>query len=170
MKKVVAILVIVCAVFAAQAQTKVGHINSSSLIEMMPEADSIQKKLMLEQDQWKQILTDKENEAKIKYTAFLKIEKDPSVPAGVKEIKMQEIENLQTQYQELQQRANDELQRKQEELLSPLLEKVKVTIAEVAKANGYSYVMDTSEGSGVIYGDPAHDLMGLVKTKLGVKK
>jgi|TARA_B110000902_G_scaffold39718_1_gene42583 outer membrane protein len=168
MKKVLVILTMVCAAFAVQAQTKVGHINSSLLIESMPEADSIQKKLAVEQEQWKNIVDDKDREMRTKYAAFMEISEDPSVNKTLKEIKMQEVENLQKQFQELQQRANVELQRKQEELLKPLLEKVRTAISEVAKANGYAYVMETSEGSGVIYSDPKFDLLPLVKAKLSL--
>ena len=168
MKKVLVILTMVCAAFAVQAQTKVGHINSSLLIESMPEADSIQKRLAVEQEQWKNIVDDKDREMRTKYAAFMEISEDPSVNKTLKEIKMQEVENLQKQFQELQQRANVELQRKQEELLQPLLEKVRAAISEVAKANGYSYVMETSEGSGVIYSDPKFDLLPLVKAKLSL--
>lgn len=98
----------------------------------------------------------------------MEISEDPNVSTTVKEIKMQEVENLQKQYQELQQRANTELQRKQEELLEPLLAKVKVAIQEVAQANGYAYVMETTEGSGVIYSDSKFDLLPLVKAKLNL--
>ena len=169
MKKVEVILAVMCSTFAVQAQTKVGHINSSNLIEMLPEADSIQKQLLQVQEMWQRILAEKETEAKTKYNALMVIMDKPSVSNSEKEIKTQEVENLQKQYQELQQRANDDLQLKQEELLSPLLEKVKKTISEVAKANGYAYVMDTTEGSGIIYSDSSYDLMPLVKAKLGVK-
>ncbi|MFT4875343.1 MAG: outer membrane protein [Bacteroidia bacterium] len=169
MKKVLVILTLVCSTFAAQAQTKVGHINSSNLLEMLPEADSIQKQLAQVQEMWQRILAEKETEAKTKYNALMIIIDKPSVSNSEKEIKTQEVENLQKQYQELQKRANDDLQIKQEELLSPLLEKVKKTISEVAKANGYAYVMDTTEGSGIIYSDSSFDLMPLVKAKLGVK-
>ncbi len=169
MRKTVVILVMLAAFGVAQAQTKVGHINSSELIEKMPQADSIQKKLAKEQEQWQQILADKENEAKMKYAAYTKSAEDPSASKAMLEIKAQEIENLQKQYQELTQRASEELQRKQQELLSPLLDQVKKAIGEVAKANGYAYVMDSTEGSGMIYYDPAYDLMPLVKAKLGVK-
>lgn len=169
MKKVLVILTLVCSTFAAQAQTKVGHINSSNLLEMLPEADSIQKQLAEVQEMWQRILAEKETEAKTKYNALMIIIDKPSVSDSEKEIKTQEVENLQKQYQELQKRANDDLQIKQEELLSPLLEKVKKTISEVAKANGYAYVMDTTEGSGIIYSDSSFDLMPLVKAKLGVK-
>ena len=180
MKKVLVILTLVCSTVAAQAQTKVGHINSSNLLEMLPEADSIQKQLAQVQEMWQRILAEKETEAKTKYNALMIIIDKPSVSDSEKEIKTQEVENLQKQlktlsfthkvlYQELQKRANDDLQIKQEELLSPLLEKVKKTISEVAKANGYAYVMDTTEGSGIIYSDSSFDLMPLVKAKLGVK-
>ncbi len=168
MKKALVILTMVCAAFAVKAQTKVGHINSSLLIESMPEADSIQKKLAVEQEQWKNIVDDKDREMRSKYAAFLEISEDPSVNKTLKEIKMQEVENLQKQFQELQQRANTELQRKQEELLQPLLEKVRAAISEVAKANGYAYVMETSEGSGVIYSNPQFDLLPLVRAKLSL--
>lgn len=168
MRKVIVILTMVMAAVAVQAQTKVGHINSSELIESMPEADSIQMKLAKEQEQWKSILEDKDRDMRAKYAAFMEISEDPSVSATVKEIKMQEVENLQKQYQELQQRANQELQNMQEVLLEPLLTKVKAAIAEVAKANGYAYVMETSEGSGVIYSDTKYDLLPLVKAKLGL--
>ena len=169
MKKVLVILALACSTFAAQAQTKVGHINSSNLLEMLPEADSIQKQLAQVQEMWQRILAEKETEAKTKYSALMVIIDKPSVSDSEKEIKTQEVENLQKQYQELQKRANDDLQIKQEELLSPLLEKVKKTISEVAKANGYAYVMDTTDGSGIIYSDSSYDLMPLVKAKLGVK-
>ena len=162
-------MLMLCATVGAQAQTKVAHINSSMLIESMPEADSIQKKLLQEQEQWQRLLTDKENDAKTKYAALMQIVEDPSVSNSVKEIKTQEVENLQKQYQELNQRAQEELQKKQEELLSPLLAKVKKTISVVAKANGYAYVMDTTEGSGIIYSDAKYDLMPLVKAKLGIQ-
>lgn len=42
-EKVIVVLALVMSSLAMQAQTKVGHINSSALIEAMPEADSIQK-------------------------------------------------------------------------------------------------------------------------------
>jgi len=169
MKKVLVILVMMCAAVAVQAQTKVGHINSSELIDMLPEADSIQKQLEKEQQMWQRLLSDKENEYNVKYTAFMKIVDNPEVSDSEKEIKGKEVETIQLQYQDLQKRANEGLQLKQQELLTPLLDRVKKTISEVAKANGYAYVMDTTEGSGIIYSDTSYDLMPLVKAKLGVK-
>ena len=69
----------------------------------------------------------------------------------------------------MQKSGSDAMQKEQEALLTPLYARVKQTIAEVAKANGYAYVMDSSEGSGIIYSDSTFDLMPLVKSKLGLK-
>ena len=168
MKKIIIVLAVVCAAFSVEAQSKIGHINSSKLIEIMPEADSIQGKLQKEQIAWQNILEEKKNETSAKYEALMKIADDPDVSQQVKEIKAKEVENLQVQYQELQQTANTALNEKQQELLTPLLEKVKNTIAAVAKTNGFDYVIDSTEGSGLIYTNPSSDLMELVKAKLGL--
>ena len=99
MRNAVGIFVMLFAFVAVQAQTKVAHINSSQLIEAMPEADSIQKKLMKEQEQWQQILADKQSETRTKYESYLKQTEDPNASKAMLEIKGQEIENLQKQLQ-----------------------------------------------------------------------
>ena len=97
MRNAVGIFVMLFAIAAVQAQTKVAHINSSLLMEAMPEADSIQKKLMKEQEQWQQILADKQSETRTKYESYLKQTEDPNASKAMLEIKAQEIENLQKQ-------------------------------------------------------------------------
>ena len=169
MKKVFSILIILGATVIAQAQTKVAHINSTQLIESMPEADTISMKLEKVRQTWEALLAEKQKETKTKYQALMEIIDDETVSTSVKEVKTQEIENLQKQYQEMQKSGSDAMQKEQEALLSPLYARVKETIAAVAKANGYAYVMDSSEGSGLIYSDSSFDLMPLVKAKLGLK-
>lgn len=169
MKKIVLTLILMCAVIVSQAQTKIAHINSTELIESMPEADTISMKLEKVRQTWEVLLAEKQKETQTKYQALMEIIDDESVSTSVKEVKTQEIENLQKQYQEMQKSGSDAMQKEQEALLTPLYARVKETIAEVAKANGYAYVMDSSEGSGIIYSDSAFDLMPLVKSKLGLK-
>lgn len=169
MKKVFSILIILCATVISKAQTKVAHINSSELIELMPETDTISMKLEKIRQTWETLLTEKQKETQAKYQALMEIVDDESVPTSVKEVKSQEIDNLQKQYQEMQKTGTEAMQKEQESLLTPLYARVKETIAAVAKANGYAYVMDSSEGGGLIYSDSSYDLMPLVKAKLGLK-
>ena len=62
MKKVFSILIILCATVISQAQTKVAHINSSELIELMPETDTISMKLEKIRQTWETLLTEKQKE------------------------------------------------------------------------------------------------------------
>ena len=59
MKKVFSILMILCVTVIAQAQTKVAHINSTELIESMPEADTISMKLEKVRQTWEALLASK---------------------------------------------------------------------------------------------------------------
>jgi outer membrane protein len=59
------------------------------------------------------------------------------------------------------------LQKKQNELLEPMVKKAKKAIEDVAKESGYKQVLDTSSGS-VLYNDPADDILNLVKKKLNL--
>ena len=53
--------------------------------------------------------------------------------------------------------------------MSPIIEKSKTAIIEVAKEKGYDYVVDTSEGSGIIYSSSKDDIMAAVKEKLAIE-
>jgi|TARA_B100001059_G_scaffold51705_1_gene45354 outer membrane protein len=169
MKKVFSILIILCVTVISQAQTKVAHINSTELMQSMPEADTISMKLEKIRQTWETLLAEKQKETQVKYQSLMEIIDDESIPTSVKEVKTQEIDNLQKQLQEMQKTGSEAMQKEQESLLTPLYARVKETIAAVAKANGYAYVMDSSEGGGMIYSDSSYDLMQLVKAKLGLK-
>lgn len=169
MKKVFSILIILCVTIISQAQTKIAHINSTELMQSMPEADTISMKLEKIRQTWETLLAEKQKETQAKYQSLMEIIDDESIPTSVKEVKTQEIDNLQKQLQEMQKTGSEAMQKEQESLLTPLYARVKETIAAVAKANGYAYVMDSSEGGGMIYSDSSYDLMQLVKVKLGLK-
>lgn len=169
MKKVFSILIILCVTIISQAQTKIAHINSTELMQSMPEADTISMKLEKIRQTWETLLAEKQKETQAKYQSLMEIIDDESIPTSVKEVKTQEIDNLQKQLQEMQKTGSEAMQKEQESLLTPLYARVKETIAAVAKANGYAYVMDSSEGGGMIYSDSSYDLMQLVKAKLGLK-
>ena len=66
MKKIFSILMILCATVIAQAQTKVAHINSTELIESMPEADTISMKLEKVRQTWEALLAEKQKETQTK--------------------------------------------------------------------------------------------------------
>ena len=166
MKKVIVILAIVCSAFVAQAQTKVAHINRTELIQSMPEFSTIKDKLAAETSEWQSLIKEKEDEIRAKYEKY-KVQEATLSPEML-EIKAAELEKLQDEYQKLQQQGTQALQNSENAMIAPLVKKVDETIGVVAKEKGYDYVMDSSEGSGIIYKNAANDLMTAVKAKLSL--
>lgn len=166
MKKVIVILAIVCSAFAVQAQTKVAHINRTELIQSMPEFTAIKDKLAAETNEWQSLIKEKEDDIRAKYEKYK--EQEAKLSPEMLEIKAAELEKLQDEYQQLQQQGTQALQTSENKMIAPLVKKVDETIGIVAKEKGYDYVMDSSEGSGIIYKNASNDLMTAVKAKLSL--
>ena len=80
----------------------------------------------------------------------------------------QELQNIEQRIQENQRIAQEEVGKKQQDLLAPIQQKVMNAINAVAKEKGYAYILDVSNGS-VIYFDGGEDVSADVKAKLGIK-
>lgn len=148
----------------AHAQ-KIGHINLDTLIAQMPES----KKAKIDvQDYYKKLegeLIAMQTEFQGKQQSY---EKDaPTMPPIMKQSKEKELQDLYQRIQDYQTNAQQEISKKSDALAKPIYEKANKAIAEVAKANGYRYVMDTSNGI-LIYKEDSDDIMALVKKKLGI--
>jgi outer membrane protein len=86
----------------------------------------------------------------------------------IKEAKAKEINDLEQRIQDFQDSAQQSLQKKKEEVYTPIIKKAEDAIKGIAKEKGYSYIFDTSVGV-VLYAQESDDIMPLVKTKLGLK-
>ncbi len=158
-----AFLVIACG--TAQAQ-KFGHIDSGALLELMPEVKSADSILAVYQKSLEDSYNNMITEYQTKLADFQKKEK--TMQEFDKELKQQELLDLQNRIQTFQDGAQDKLQAKKQEVYSPILKKAEDAVKTVAKENGYSYIFDTSVG-GVIYAQDSDNIMPLVKKKLNLK-
>ena len=89
---------------------------------------------------------------------------------SVRQLKEKELSELQQRREEYSQVAQQDYQKRQNELLAPIIEKARAAIDKVAKANGFTAVFDISTGA-IAYFDEATltDLAPQVKTELGIK-
>lgn len=155
----------------ATAQSKVAHINSQKLLSEMPEMKSAQAQLQkLEQSYSKDIEASlKEYQSKV--TAFqtevnaLTEDQLRSRQAEL-EKKGKDLETMQNNIRQAQQTAAQDLQKKQESLLAPLYEKARKAVEKVAKAQGFQYVLDSTQPGSVIFAE-GKDLFNDVKKELG---
>jgi len=150
----------------AQSKLKIGHINSSELLQMMPGKDSAQDALILYATALEQQLTMMTNEFELKYQDYLTNE--TKWTQLVKNDKQKELTSLQSRIMDFQEQAQEDLQMKEAELIAPLLRRAQDAIQAVAKEKGYTYVLDTSSGA-VLYFEDSDDILPLVKKKIGIE-
>ena len=150
----------------ASAQTqKIGFIDFNALIQAMPGIDSVKINLQNYQqtlsDQMDQMRTEFENK-------YLDYQSQAATMSDlIKQTKEKELTDLQARIDAFQQKAQVDLQAKQEELLKPVIDKARGAIKEVAKENKYTYVLNSIEDV-ILFTEPTDDLMPLVKKKLGI--
>jgi outer membrane protein len=166
MKNFFVLMVGLVAMFAAvktNAQMKAGHISLEDVVSIMPEArkaDSLMQKF--QQDSLQSRLPYFLSEYKRKDSLM----KDPKTPAAIKETIGTEVEQLGSILQNWDQYSQQEMNRKQQELLMPLLNKAYGVLNDVAKENGYTYVF---KQDALLVAPPTDDMLPLVAKKLGIK-
>jgi outer membrane protein len=169
MKKYVVILAVaVAGLFSinASAQSKVAHINSQQLVEAMPEAKTAQTKIQAYADtldrDFKSMQDELQTQAKELDT------KAPTMSPNMIEMKQKQLQDMQRNIQAFQQSASQQIEMKQSQLMKPVIDKAKKAIEDVAKEKGYTYVIDTYQGT-LLVTPAGDDILAQVKAKLGIK-
>lgn len=150
----------------AQKTIKLGHINSSELMQIMPGKDSAQTAFQAEVERLDKDLRAMQEELQTKYNDYQ--ERQAQMTDLIRKTKEQEITDLNQRINTYRQNAEELLQAKEKELLQPIIDRAKQAISDVAKENGYTYIFDTSAGT-LLYQPESDDIMALVKKKLGLK-
>jgi outer membrane protein len=146
------------------AQSKVAHINTQELVQAMPEYKAAQAEIQKLAKTYDVQIQDMGNEyeAKVKrYDA-----EGATQTAEENQKRVEEVASMRQSIAQFQQQAQQELQKKEFDLLKPITEKAREAIMKVAKAQGFNYVLDSTQGQGVLLAD-GKDLMEDVKKELG---
>ena len=144
---------------------KLARVNKSEIFAVMPETKEMQTNLESFgkdlQDQLEQIQVEFNN----KLADFEK--NQATMAASIKQMKQQELQQLQQRYGEIQQLAQQDMQKKQAELFEPVQKKAMDAVKKIAKAAGYLAVFETAT---LVYFDEAQlvDIAPLVKKELGI--
>ena len=141
----VAILLFIGATSFVNAQSKVAHIDTQALAEAMPEMKAAQSQL--------------ENLQKTYDTEIKTLVKEFET-----KIAQYEVEAESKTAEVNSKGALEDLQKKQEDLIAPILEKARTAIQKVGRTQGYEYVMDSSS----LLLAEGKDLLVDVKKELGI--
>lgn len=165
MKKILFLVVAVLALgFNADAQKKLGYLNSQELLSAMPEYKQVS-------DSFEAYMTQLESDMKFfadeyqnKIADYQKNEKTWS--QTIKEQKGKEIMELEKKIQEFQETSQVKAQEKQAALVKPLLDKIQKAIDAVGKENNFDYIYNETA---LLYAKDSENITPLVKAKLGIK-
>ena len=150
--------------FSISSQSKVAHIDTYELITNMPEMLEVQKQL---EQYGNELQNDiREMEAALRATIELYQSEVPDKTDDENKERLEEIQVMEDNIRLYMNKVYQDMQKKEQELTKPILDKAIKVIQEVGKENGFDYVLDSTKNQGVLLAD-GYDLMEKVKIKLG---
>ncbi len=169
MKKTLFSLVIILIGFCTtlQAQTKTGTIDIELLLMNMPEIESVQQNLK----DYGTSLDDQLNEKMTDYQTKLdnyNTNVESFTETQIQE-KQAEIYALEEDITKFRQNGMQLIRIREDELKRPLYQKIAAALEKIAKADGYTQILTTNDGSDVVYLDPDFDITLKVATELDLE-
>lgn len=153
----------------ADAQQKIGYIDSQYILDRLPEYQTVQQKLDQVEQQWRseiQDARDRVEELRQEYQARELLYTDEE-----REQRKQEITEARREVESLRQRyfgPDGQLFSRQRELMRPIQERILAAVEEVATSEGYDYVLDQSGDVLFMFARDQYDLSDTVLRELGV--
>ncbi len=149
---------------AVSAQ-KLGHVNTQELFTQMPERNDVIKEIDKLSSQYEDQLVNMQEEYNKKIADYQ--QNEATLGEALKQIRVQEIAEMEQRIQLFQKTAYEDIQKKQQELVAPLHEKLLKAIQEVGKEGGFTYIFDSM--ATVYIAPDAIDVQPQVRAKLGIK-
>ena len=149
-------MVFILGASSASAQ-KLGRVDLAAIVPNMPEYTEAVTKLESLGKELSSQLEQMQVELNNKYADY---EKNSSTYRdSVRQMKERELMDMQQRLSDMQQIAQQDIQKKEQELMSPVYDKANAAVDKVAKAGGYAVVFSTAgdqaASAGLAYFDPA---------------
>jgi outer membrane protein len=175
MKKLMKLALV--AVLALSASTafgqKFGRVDLAAIVPNMPEY----KEAVANLEAYGMDLQNQLEQIQVEFNTLLaNYEKNAATMSdSIRQLKEQELSQLQQRFQDFQQVAQQDMQRKEAEVMNPIYEKANEAVKKVASEGGYMAIFSTTGdqagSAGLAYFDPAAltDITAEVKKVLGIE-
>lgn len=141
---------------------KFGKVNTQTIMQALPDVAKANGELEALQKQKENDLKAMQDEFQRKADEYQKA--SSTMAATVKQQKETELQNLQQKIQQAYQDGQQELQKKSNELMQPIVAKVRTAIETVGKAGNYTYIFE--DGAAVYAGSNVVDVTKEVQAKI----
>jgi outer membrane protein len=164
-KKIIFVLAALIATKCTFAQQKVGHVNSTEIIESMPEYKTMSNALDKKKEEYSKLIqtmyADYEKKTK-------ELQSATNMSQVMQDMKVQELKDLEKRINDFQQKAQKELAAYAQDYSKPLQSKFQNAVKEVAKEQGFSYIFDLASNAVPYYPENTGDASAAVRAKLGI--
>lgn len=167
--KIVLALAMVFSISGLSAQSakpvKIGHIETGKLMEALPEVKKANEELTALAAEYEGTLKELEKQLSTLQEDY---QKNAASYTDLKRSDLeQQMDGIYRRMQTFQAQAQELLQKKQDELLRPIYEKIQKAIKEVGDEKGFTYILDAGA---LLYASPlnSEDILADVKKKLGI--
>ena len=159
-------VIISLAIKSINAQ-KFAFVDSEYILAQMDSYQKAQKQIDDLAEQWQKELDEKTKTIEQKVNDLKKNE--ILLPEDLRIEKEAEIASLQDELRAFQSKkfgVGGDLFRKRKELIQPIQRKIYKAIESLAEENNYSFVLDKSKNSNILYADPKYDKSDAIIRKL----
>ena len=157
-------LVLPMSVFAQ----KFGHIKTQEILIAMPEYTKAQTDIQTLQKQYDDDMKRVADELQKKFAAYQ--QEQANLPKNIQERRQKELQELNEKGMQMQQDAQQELERAWMSMLEPIAKKMDEAIKAVGQEGGYVYIFDLNNTNIPFVNETlSTDVTDAVKAKLGIK-
>ncbi|WP_034060423.1 OmpH family outer membrane protein [Lacinutrix jangbogonensis] len=167
MKKLILAL-IVLVTFASCQEQKMGFVDNGKVINDIQEKKDIESKYDVLNESFK-LRADSIGKAYQSEYQILQVQV-AKMPQNKQQEAMQPFQAKAQQYQQMMQAEQQKMQTAYQADVDSVISKMKATVKDYGKANGYKFIIGTNESIGtILYGDEALDLSDLIIKEIDSK-
>ena len=143
---------------------KFGHLDAQDILLTLPERAEAQTSIEAAAAEYETEVSRMQSELETKFADYQA--KAATWPDAIRQQKERELQQLDAGLQEFGMTIQNDLAQMEQQLLAPMIERVRDAIEAVGIEQGFTYIFDTSTGVTLYNG--GEDVTDLVKTKLGM--
>jgi outer membrane protein len=154
-------------VHSQSPQGKIGYANLDYIFNKLPEAKQIETELKSLQGQLESQLKNKYEDFRKKYEAY----DAKTLTMAELQKNRKELQLMQENLDRFEQECQSTFQRKQKQLMDPVIQSIQKAISSVANESNYDFILNAGAGQNdvVLFAVEQADVSDLVLQKLGVQ-
>ncbi len=148
-------------------QVFVAYVNTTELLDQMPEKEQATQQLLTLSENYKKELELMQNEYNKKYSDYITYQ--ASLSENIKLRRMQELTELENRIGQFMELAQEDIENQEKVLLEPLKQKINNAIHAVGIEQRYTVVYDLANPGIAFVSPDAVNANPFVKSKLGIR-